>query len=338
LGGYEHEFLAEAEHIEASSFKSINNPSVIAALKAFKPDVVQLHGYAQLTLLRALLWCKIKLIPVLLWSDSSLLFKRAPWKMFFKDALLPRLLNLFSGVLSTGDNNTAYYRYYGVKPERIFSCPFTVDEESLTRANNNKTTLKTQLSRHYGVAEDETVLLFVGKLAPWKRPQDLLDALVIAQEKLGKSANLLAFFAGDGVMREALEKQAKAQHIRAIFAGFVNVDVLPSIYAMADVLVFPSEKEPYGLSAREAVCLGLPLIVSDQIGCIGKTDVAREGENALVFENKQADLLADAIQLLLSNPTQYNKMAEASLRISVEMNTSKSVAGFLSAVNAAYIK
>lgn len=332
LGGYDHEFLLEADNINETGFKQINNPSIIPALKKFAPDVVQLHGYAQLTLLRALLWCNVKRIPVLLWSDSSLLFRRAAWKQFLKDLLLPWLLRQFYGVLSTGENNTAYYQHYGVKSEHIFRCPFTVDEAQLGRARDDKPALREQYRARYGIADDETVLLFVGKLAPWKRPQDLLDAHELAQAKLGPSVKLAAFFAGNGVMRNELEARAKSKNLRAIFAGFINVDVLPSIYAMADVLVFPSEKEPYGLSAREAICVGLPLIVSDQIGCIGATDAARPGYNALVYPSMNAGLLAKAIVSLTSDPQRLKEMAEASFSVAADMGEDKSVAGFLAAV------
>ena len=332
LGGYDHEFLPEADNIRETGFRQINNPGIIPALKKFAPDVVQLHGYAQLTLLRALLWCKFNRIPVLLWSDSSLLFKRSAWKQLFKDLLLPRLLGLFHGVLSTGDNNTAYYRYYGVMPERIYRCPFTVDEAQLGRARDDKPALREQVRAKYGIAGDEVVLLFVGKLAPWKRPQDLLVALEQAQAELGSSVKLAAFFAGDGVMRGELEALAKSKNLRAIFAGFINVDVLPAIYAMADALVFPSEREAYGLSAREAICVGLPLIVSDQIGCIGKTDAARPGYNALVYPSMNPALLAKSIVSLTSSPQKMKAMSEASLTVAAEMGQDKSVAGFLAAV------
>lgn len=332
LGGYDHEFLPEADHINETGFRQINNPSIIPVLRKFAPDVVQLHGYAQLTTLRALLWCNLKRIPVLLSADSSLLFRRAAWKQLLKDMLLPWFLRLFHGVISTGDNNTAYFQHYGIKSERIFRCPFTVDEALLGRARNEKPALRDQVRAKYAIADDEIVLLFVGKLASWKRPQDLLDALELAQAKLGLSVKLAAFFAGNGVMRDELEAQAKSKKLRAIFAGFINVDVLPSIYAMADVLVFPSEREAYGLSAREAIFLGLPLVVSDQIGCIGATDAARPGYNALVYPSLNADLLARAIVSLISNPQELKAMAKASLSVAAEMGQDKSVAGFLAAV------
>lgn len=327
LGGYDHEFLPEADNIRETGFSQINNPGIIPALKEFSPDVVQLHGYAQLTMLRALLWCNFNRIPVLLSADSSLLFRRAAWKQFFKAMLLPCFLRLFHGVISTGDNNTAYFLRYGVKPDRIFHCPFTVDEAQLGRARDDKLALREQVRTGYGVATDEVVLLFVGKLAPWKRPQDLLDALEMAQAKLGSAIKLAAFFAGDGVMRDELEALAKSKNLRAIFAGFINVDVLPSIYAMADVLVFPSEREPYGLSAREAICVGLPLIVSDQIGCIGNTDAARPGSNTLVYPSINAGLLAQAIVSLTSSAQEMKAMSEGSLQVAADIGQDKSVAG-----------
>ena len=338
LGGYAHEFLPEADNIKESGFLKINNPSVVAILKDFNPDVVQLHGYAQLTLLRTLVWCKIKHIPVLLWSDSSLLFRRARWKLLIKDMFLPKLLGLFNGVLSTGDNNTAYYSNYGVKPARIFRCPFTVDEALLGQANNEKAKLRVQVRARYEIENNEVVLLFVGKLVSWKRPQDILDALLTAQRKLGSRVKLVAFFAGNGVLLQELKTRAESQHLRAIFAGFINVDVLPTVYAMADVLVFPSEREPYGLSAREAICLGLPLIVSDQIGCVGVNDAARSQQNTLIYQSMNVEALSDSIVSLVNNPEKIRSMATSSLAIALEMGVDCSVAGFVNAVKSVCMK
>jgi glycosyltransferase involved in cell wall biosynthesis len=336
LAGYDHEFLTEADSINETGFWQINNPSIISALKTFSPGVVQLHGYAQLTMLRAILWCSFKRIPVILSADSSLLFLRAAWKQFLKDLLLPWFLRLFYGVISTGDNNAAYFKHYGVKSERIFICPFTVDENLLGHARDERSILRKQYRAKYAIEDDEIMLLFVGKLVPWKRPQDLLDALSLAQAQLGLTVKLVAFFAGDGAMREALEHQVNSQNLRAIFAGFINVDVLPSIYAMSDVLVFPSERDAYGLSAREAICVGLPLIVSDQIGCVGPTDAARPDFNALVYPSLNASLLAKTIVSLVSHPNRLKQMSEASLQVAIDMGPNKSVAGFLSAVKDAF--
>ena len=66
LGGYVSEFLPGADDIRSVGLRAIDNPGVAAALAAFDPAVVQIHGYAQLTLLRALLWCRWRGVPALL--------------------------------------------------------------------------------------------------------------------------------------------------------------------------------------------------------------------------------------------------------------------------------
>jgi glycosyltransferase involved in cell wall biosynthesis len=333
-GGYDHTFLPEADTITETGFKAINNPSIWAELDNFKPDVVQLHGYAQLTLLRALLWCKLHRIPALLWTDSSLLFKRSAFKSALKKLLLPWVVNRFDGILTTGNNNAGYYRSYGVKQTKLFPCPFTVDEDALTEALANKPILRQSLRAQYQVADGAFVFLFVAKLVERKRPQDLLHAIEQLSQRLGKSKQVVAFYAGDGVLKNELMQLAGSKKIPAIFAGFINVDVLPSIYAMADALVFPSSIEPYGLSAREAICLGLPLIVSDQIGCVGSTDAARPDQNAIVYPAGNVDQLTDALEKVATNIALYHKMAQSSLAIAHEMRLESSTNGFVKAVQA----
>jgi len=336
LTGYDHEFLPEAEFISKTGFWAINNSSIFLALKKYSPDVVQLHGYAQLTMLRALFWCRFKSIPVLLSTDSSLLFRRALWKMLLKDIVLTKLFSFFYGVIATGDNNIAYFKKYGVKADRIFNAPFTVDKVLFTNARDRKISVRAEYRAKYEIANEEVVLLFVGKLMPLKRPQDLLDALSLAQAKLGQAVKLVAFFAGDGVMRKELESQALLRNSRAIFAGFINVDLLPSIYAMSDVLVFPSDREAYGMSAREAICVGLPLIVTDQIGCVGFLDAARPDYNALVYQNSDVSALVKNIVMLANSTQKLSEMSQASLRVAHEMREETSVAGFIYAVQDAF--
>lgn len=333
LGGYAYEFLPGAEQIKSASLRSINNSGVGAALAAFHPHVVQLHGYAQLSLLKALWWSRLNGVPALLWSDSSLLFERPGWKQRIKAIALPLLLRQFSGVLTTGDNNVDYYRHYGVPATRLFRCPFTVDEVLLTTALERRGEVRKQLREQYGIGSDRFVALFVGKLVPWKRPGDLLEALERLRKQEPAAEKLVAFFAGDGELRASLEMRAAG--LPAVFAGFINVDVLPSIYAMADVLVFPSSKEPYGLSAREAICLGLPAIVSDQIGCVGPTDAARPGFNAVVYPSGKVDALCSALAGLLKAPCRYEEMANASLAVARDIRLETSISGFITAARVA---
>src|SRR5207248_580451 len=108
---------------------------------------------------------------------------------------------------------------------------------------------------------------------PWKRPDDVLSALAQLD-----SPNAWLVYAGDGQMRADLAALARELGVseRVKFMGFVNQSQLPETYRAADILVLPSEYEPFGLVVNEAMACGLPAIVSDQVGA--RFDLVRHGE------------------------------------------------------------
>ncbi len=136
---------------------------------------------------------------------------------------------------------------------------------------------------------------------------------------------------GDGADRESLESASRATRVKSIFTGFVNIDQLAPYYSAADILVHPAELEQFGMITVEAAILGLPMILSDRVGAIGATSVARPGENTIVYPCGDVDALADAIHCLINQPETRARMREASLRISLDHDGSKSVAGVLAA-------
>ena len=82
----------------------------------------------------------------------------------------------------------------------------------------------------------------------------------------------------------------------------------------------------------EAACVGLPLLISDRVGAAGPTDIAREGENAVVYPCGDVRALAAALLRLGREPETVERMSKASLRIFGELDTNKSVAGALAAI------
>jgi glycosyltransferase involved in cell wall biosynthesis len=76
--------------------------------------------------------------------------------------------------------------------------------------------------------------------------------------------------------------------------GFVNQSQLGSYFAAADVFVLPSEFETWGLVVNEAMYFGLPVIVSDRVGC--RHDLVIPGKTGEVFHHgdvKSLSLLLD---------------------------------------------
>jgi glycosyltransferase involved in cell wall biosynthesis len=70
---------------------------------------------------------------------------------------------------------------------------------------------------------------------------------------------------GDGPLREEVREFETQSPVRCV--GFVNQAGLPGWYASGDVLVLPSEKEPWGLVVNEVMACGLVPVVNNAVGC-----------------------------------------------------------------------
>src|SRR5205807_6858124 len=79
-----------------------------------------------------------------------------------------------------------------------------------------------------------------------------------------------------------------------------------------DVLVTASEVDPHPLVVSEGMAVGLPVIASDRVGCVGPTDSARPGVNALVYRCGDAADLADRLRELALDPALRSRMSAAS--------------------------
>ena len=141
-------------------------------------------------------------------------------------------------------------------------------------------------------------------------------------------------FAGDGDQRAALEREAADAGLPVTFLGFVNVDRLPDVYAAADVLVHASASDPHPLVFSESACIGLPIIASDRVGAVGPTDVARAGENTLVYPFGDVGALSEAMSALADDPKRRADMGRASTRIFESQDLAASVKGLRAAISA----
>ncbi len=163
-----------------------------------------------------------------------------------------------------------------------------------------------------GVAEWRTqwsdrrpVVVIVGRLREEKGHAVLFEAMGHLRQKYPK---ILLVAAGDGSLREALERQAAERdlgaHVR--FLGF-RTDV-PEILAAADLFVMPSLSEGLGTAAIEACAAGKPIVAS-RVG--GVCDVIRDGETGRLVPPGDAAALAQAMDVMLSDRTAAERMGQA---------------------------
>ena len=222
-------------------------------------------------------------------------------------------------------------RSLGFAPERVVITPYVVDndwwERQAARVN------VTQVRQGWGIPEEASVALFCAKLQPWKRPQDLLEAFAEA-----KVRDSYLVFAGEGPLRERLESRARVLAVadRVRFLGFVNQSGLPSVYRTCNILVLPSEYEPFGVVVNEAMLCGLPAIVSDRVGA--RYDLVEEGKTGFVFPCGDTKALSYALRGLLSDRERLAQLGQTARQRMEKWSPRQNLDAFVTAVERAVVQ
>jgi glycosyltransferase involved in cell wall biosynthesis len=325
LDGYRSEFLPNVSPKPSPSrFWGLINPGVVRRLRAGGFDALWVHGWAKFTDWLAMLTAFASGVPVLLRGETTLLPRLPAWKAMAKRAILTQLFHRVSAFLAIGRYNAEFYRAYGVPKEKIFHVPYTVDNDFFLAQAERYLPEKIALKRMVGIPDDLPVILFCGKLTAVKRPMDLLKAF--GEVSRTRRAGLI--YVGDGPLRPQLEAYAREQHLQDVyFMGFQNQTKLPRFYAVADVFVLPSGFEPWGLVVNEAMCFGLPVIVSDQVGAGG--DLVQNGVNGFTYSVGEVAILAEQVAVLLTETTLAGKMGQGSHELITRWSQREAVQGIL---------
>jgi len=115
------------------------------------------------------------------------------------------------------------------------------------------------------LSQHKHVVLFLGRLTVQKGPEFFVK---IAKRVVELIDDILFIFAGSGELFDRLVNYVSEMGLsdRFLFLGQVSWDQTPELYSLADVYVFPSVSEPFGLTPLEAIHFGLPVVMSKQTG------------------------------------------------------------------------
>lgn len=244
-----------------SRFTGCNTPGIYDTLRGWRPNVVILTGWHSLMMVQAAWACMRLRIPTIVRGESNALRPRP----VLKRAGHRLLMKTFGHFLAIGEANRNFYIQAGVSPDRIFDSPYFVDNERFLTISAELRSKRAELRAKWQIPEGACCFLFAGKMAPKKRPRDLLRATAKARNQ-GAPIHLL--MVGAGVLLDEAKVLAEQESLPVTFAGFLNQSEMPKAYVAADCLVLPSDSgETWGLVVNEAMACGIPAIVSDQVGC-----------------------------------------------------------------------
>lgn len=149
----------------------------------------------------------------------------------------------------------------------------------------------------YALAE-EKIVFFIGRLVREKGVQTLLEA---APRILASQPKAKFIIAGDGSWKEELKEMAVLSGLRekVIFLGYVGDEERNTLYSYADLAVFPSLYEPFGIVALEGMAARVPVVAADT-GGLG--ELIRHEVNGLKFKPGDSESLANQVIRLLADP------------------------------------
>src|SRR5918996_447018 len=179
----------------------------------------------------------------------------------------------------------------GTRTDHVSVVPYGVDARFAPGPR------KPELLARYGL-EGKMVVLFLGGL---KRRKNLFFLLDVWRAVVAARPDARLIVAGSGPLSEALAARAAAAGIAetVLFTGYVSESEKPAHYNLADVFLFPSAMEGFGLAIGEAMSSGLPVIASDR-GSIPELLV--DGEGGFLCDPSQREAFVARLLALLGDP------------------------------------
>lgn len=146
---------------------------------------------------------------------------------------------------------------------------------------------------------EDTILLYVGRISSEKQ----IDHLKPILERVPGTRLALV---GDGPARADLERHFESTPAK--FMGYLQGQALSEAYASADIFVFPSALETFGLVVVEAMAAGLPVVAS-RVG--GVREVVQEGRTGYTFEVGDIDAMISGVLQIAASRERIAQMGRA---------------------------
>ena len=308
---------------------------VHSILNRVNPHVVAINGYSYHDAWSALIWCKRNRRPAILMSDSKCDdAPRSVWKEWLKQ----RIVRQFDSALCAGVSSRNYLEQLGMKSEEIFEGLDAIDNDFFWQGARQARQNRDSHRSLPGLETQEAFFLASARCVKGKNLDGLMNAYALYRRRVceagvGQIPWRLVIL-GDGPERSALERMVHSIGIQGVcFAGFHQIDQLPTYYGLASVFIHPTHQDTWGLVVNEAMAAGLPVLVSKQAGCA--PDLVHEGENGFTFSPDDMGTLTNLMMLMSSGQVDLMAMSQASRNRIKEWGPERFAQGLYGALQAA---
>ncbi len=184
--------------------------------------------------------------------------------------------------------------------QRIFGLPYekiNVIPNGINLNNFSGVDRDYDFRRQYAM-DNEKIILYLGRLVYEKGVQNLIAAMPKILDNYHDSKLVIC---GRGGMINELRQEVHNLGIddKVYFAGYCDSKKVQKMYKCADVAVFPSTYEPFGIVTLEAMLAGVPTVVSD-VG--GLNEIVKHGVTGMKSYAGNSNSIADSVLSLLYDP------------------------------------
>lgn len=251
-------------------------------------DVLCISGYSSPSMMIAISYCRRKKIPYILVSDGSF-----PGKDYFPKRQLKRyLIEAAKYYISPCKNSDTAFIQNGAEPLRIMFAPFSSLKKSdvldTIPSKREKDAYKVKL----GISNKKLVIT-VGRFIHGKGFDVLLRAL-----KLMKQEASFVFIGGkptDDYL--AIQHNSGLRNVR--FVDFQTKNALREYYLAADIFVFPTRQDAWGLVINEAMAYGLPIVSTDRSNAA--LSLVQDGINGFIVPVESPEAIAEKLDKILED-------------------------------------
>lgn len=331
--GYEFELVPNvAADPGTHHFFGLRNPALVERVLAWKPDAVQVLGWAWHSHMIAMRAFAKRGVPVLFRGDSHLLdpVSKGP-RWWTKRAALKHVYAWPTAFLVVGAANRAYYEAFDVSADRMFPCPHSIDVRRFAEPADAFEQQAAQWREQLGLAKERCVLLFAGKFERKKRPLELMQAVLSLHDP-----SCVLIMVGNGELDQQVNALAAANPERFRVLPFQNQSRMPIVYRLGDLFVLPSaERETWGLGVNEAMACGRPVLVSNRVGCA--PDVVDPSCGG-VFAADNHDALVHTLDRLTRDPQRLIAMGRAAAKRAWDFDIGVTETSLVEAVRSIVLK
>jgi len=255
--------------------------------------VIVVGGYNDLGRLRLIHWCRRHGVPCMMFADSNVLGDRnSGLKRHVKRWIVQWVVRNCAGLMPCGTLGRQYFIKYGADPNLIFYFPYEPDYGMMMTLSTGEID---SIRGEFGLLLGRKRVVFSGRLVKEKRADLLVDAFAkIADSR--PDWDLLVI--GDGPLRESLKSRLPTRLTgRVMWTGFLDDQrKIAGLYRLCDVLVLPSDFEPWALVINEAAASGLAIVSSDVVGAAA--ELVRPGVNGELFRAGDLESLVDKLRIV----------------------------------------